>query len=213
MLVEGALGFGRVHVLAAAHDHVLGAVDDVDEALLVDAGDVSRVHPAIDEDVGGLLGAVPVAEHDVGAAGDDLAGAAGWHGGAVLIDDADGDALDLAPAGGESLDALGGVVVEPFEALGAKEGGGLGHAVGLGEDGSEYLAGGEDAVGGHGGGAEEEGAQGGEVVVADAGVVHNEVDHRGDQDGGGYAGLLDDSEEGVGGEGGDKGVRAAGGGH
>ena len=39
----------RVDVLAAADDHVLRAVDDVDEALVVDARDVAGVQPALGE--------------------------------------------------------------------------------------------------------------------------------------------------------------------
>ncbi len=42
-----ALDFGAVHVLAAAQHHVLGAVDDVDEPVVVDRGDVTGVQPAV----------------------------------------------------------------------------------------------------------------------------------------------------------------------
>jgi hypothetical protein len=41
MLVDGRLDLGAVHVLAAAQHHVLGPVDDIDEALFVDAADVA----------------------------------------------------------------------------------------------------------------------------------------------------------------------------
>ena len=132
---------------------------------------------------------------------------------AILIDDADGDALHLASAGGEALDALGRVVVEPLQPLGGEEGGGLGHAIRLGKDRAEDVAGGEDAIGGHGGSAEEQRPQRGEVVIPDLGVVDDEVDHRGHEDGGGHLTLLDDRQESVGGEAGDEGVRTAGGGH
>ena len=42
MLEQRGLDLDAVHVLAAADDHVLGAVDDEDEALVVEPGDVAR---------------------------------------------------------------------------------------------------------------------------------------------------------------------------
>ena len=49
VLVQDGLDLDAVHVLAAADDHVLGPVDDVDEALVVEPGDVARVEPAVGE--------------------------------------------------------------------------------------------------------------------------------------------------------------------
>ena len=46
VLEEGGLHLDAVDVLAAPDDHVLGPVDDVDEALLVDAGHVAGVQPS-----------------------------------------------------------------------------------------------------------------------------------------------------------------------
>ena len=43
---QGRLDLDGVDVLPAPDDHVLGPVDDVDEALVVQAGDVARVQPA-----------------------------------------------------------------------------------------------------------------------------------------------------------------------
>ena len=48
-LVQHALDFGRIDVLAAGNVHVLPAVDDVVVAFLVDARSVSRVQPAVGE--------------------------------------------------------------------------------------------------------------------------------------------------------------------
>ena len=42
VLEQRGLDLGAVDVLAAADDHVLGPVDDVDEALVVDAGRCRR---------------------------------------------------------------------------------------------------------------------------------------------------------------------------
>ena len=66
VLEDRRLDLDRVDVLAAADDHVLRAVDDVDEAVLVDARDVAGVQPALGEGLGRLLGPVPVPAHDVG---------------------------------------------------------------------------------------------------------------------------------------------------
>ena len=49
MRVEHVLDLGRIDVLAAADHHVLGAVDDVDEALLVEPREVAGADPAVDE--------------------------------------------------------------------------------------------------------------------------------------------------------------------
>ena len=65
VLDEGVLDLDAVDVLAAAVDHVLHAVDDLHEPLVVDAGEVAGVQPPIDERLGGLLGLVPVAGHHV----------------------------------------------------------------------------------------------------------------------------------------------------
>jgi hypothetical protein len=47
VLVEDLLDLARVDVVAAADDHVLLAVDDEEVAVLVDAGHVARVEPAV----------------------------------------------------------------------------------------------------------------------------------------------------------------------
>ena len=64
-----------VDVLAAAVDHVLRAVDDVEEAVVVDPREVAGVQPAVDERLGGRLGLVPVAADDVRPAHQQLADA------------------------------------------------------------------------------------------------------------------------------------------
>jgi len=64
-LMQHALDLGRIDVLAAGYVHVLPAVDDVVEAVLVDPRGISGVQPAIGE--GGRVGVrlVPVAGRDV----------------------------------------------------------------------------------------------------------------------------------------------------
>src|SRR5205807_268193 len=70
---QDVLDLDAVDLLPAAVDHVLGAVDDVHEALAVDAGKVAAVEPAVDERLRGGLGLVPVARDHVGAADEQLA--------------------------------------------------------------------------------------------------------------------------------------------
>ncbi len=72
---ERVFDLDRVHVLTAAVDHVLLAVDDVQQAIGVDPRDVAGVQPAVHERLGGRLGLVPVALHDVRAAHQQLADA------------------------------------------------------------------------------------------------------------------------------------------
>src|SRR5579872_5058043 len=90
---QGSLHLHRVHVLPTADDHVLGPVHDVDEALVIDPGDVAGVQPAFGECGGGGFLFVPVAAHDVGPLDPQLA-------------------RDVGPA----REVLGGLV--PLEALG-----------------------------------------------------------------------------------------------
>ena len=62
---EPLLDLDAVDVLAAADDHVLLAVGDEEEALVVEVADVAGVEPAVGVDrLGGGLGLVPVAGHE-----------------------------------------------------------------------------------------------------------------------------------------------------
>ncbi|MNZ73127.1 hypothetical protein D3C78_915290 [compost metagenome] len=132
MAGDGGLDLGGIDVLAAADDHVLQPVADVDEAILVHVAAVTGMHPAIAQRLGGCFRLLPVAEHDVRPLHHDLAHGAARHLVVVGVDDAYlGAAGGLA--GGVHLAALlvlGGVV------LGTESGGDrrqLGHAVALAE--------------------------------------------------------------------------------
>jgi hypothetical protein len=52
---DRVLDLRAVHVLTAAQHHVLGAVHEVDEAVLVEVGDITGVQPAIDDGLGGRV--------------------------------------------------------------------------------------------------------------------------------------------------------------
>ena len=67
VLVENFFDLPRVHVEAAADDHVLGPVDDEVIALVVAGREVTCTEPIAPDHVGGRLRPVPVALHHVRA--------------------------------------------------------------------------------------------------------------------------------------------------
>src|SRR3546814_19868943 len=60
------LDLGRIDILAARNDHVLGPIDDIIEAFLVAARDISRAVPDIFDDLLCKLGLRPIAGRDRG---------------------------------------------------------------------------------------------------------------------------------------------------
>ncbi|MNS01806.1 hypothetical protein D3C72_330970 [compost metagenome] len=132
MTGNGAFHLAGIHVLATADDHVLEAVDDVDVTLLVHVGAVAGVHPAATQGLGGFLGVVPVAEHDVRAAHHHFAHGAARDRVVVFVDDAHGHPQPRPPGRTQPATGdAGGVMV--FRAVGGDRWCGLGHAVALGE--------------------------------------------------------------------------------
>src|SRR5262249_36940752 len=74
MSIKKLLDLARIHVLAAADDHVLDAPGDVHVALIVHHGEIARVHPAGRVDrFRGRLFVVPIAEHHAVTARAELA--------------------------------------------------------------------------------------------------------------------------------------------
>src|SRR6056297_3912018 len=85
---DDVLDLVGVDVESRNQDHVLLAVDDEKVSFLVAAGHVAGLQPAFAvEDLGGLIGAVPVTLHDLRTADAQLAGLAGRHLVALGIDD------------------------------------------------------------------------------------------------------------------------------
>src|ERR687895_511030 len=72
MLQEHILDLARIDVLSAADDHVLLAVDEEEEPVLVAVADVARVQPSVPERLGVGVRPPVIALHDVGAADADL---------------------------------------------------------------------------------------------------------------------------------------------
>ena len=72
-LEQHVLDLGRIHVLAARDVHVLPAVDDIDEAFVVEARGVAGLQPAVGEGRCRRVGLVPVARRDVGPLDQQLA--------------------------------------------------------------------------------------------------------------------------------------------
>jgi hypothetical protein len=70
---EHRLDLDGVHVLAAGDDHVLGAVDHEEVAVLVLTGEVAGAVPAVHQGGRGRVRPVPVAEHHVRPADPELA--------------------------------------------------------------------------------------------------------------------------------------------
>ena len=87
VLEQRGLDLGAVHVLAAADDHVLDAVDDVDEALVVEPGHVAACGTSRRRTPPGRLRLVPVALDDVRALDPELADLADGSVVAVGVDD------------------------------------------------------------------------------------------------------------------------------
>ena len=73
VLHQRLLDLGGVDVEAAGDDHVLGPVDDEEEAVVVEVADVAGVVPAVRRRLGGGLRVLVVAGHHQRAAHDDLA--------------------------------------------------------------------------------------------------------------------------------------------
>src|SRR5439155_8667881 len=76
-------------VLATSDHHVLGAIDDVQITLVVDAAEVTRLEPATAERLLGRVRPVPIPGHDRRARHPDLADRAECDVATVTIDDAE----------------------------------------------------------------------------------------------------------------------------
>ena len=102
MREEHVLDLGRVHVLAAADDHVLLAVHEREESLVVETPEIAGLEPAVrGERVGRRVGPPPVTREDVRAVELDLADLIGPGRPAVLVDDAHLDMQERLARGGE----------------------------------------------------------------------------------------------------------------
>ena len=65
MFIKDVFNFGGVDVLATPDYHVLGAIDDVAEPLLVEPREIAGTDPAIDKGCRGFFGPVPVTRNDL----------------------------------------------------------------------------------------------------------------------------------------------------
>jgi hypothetical protein len=151
---EHAFDLDRGDVLAAADDHVLQAVADLDVAVGMDDGGVAGVEPSAAQGLGGGFGIVEVAlHHDVPAHHDLAQGLpVGRHLDPVVV-------VDGQLAGGDELDALarldrravreGQARVFGPRLADRDEGRGLGQAVHLGDRPAQLAL---DALDGGGGG-------------------------------------------------------------
>ena len=107
MIEQHHLDFDRKDVLAARDEHVLAAVDEGDEAIVVLPRDVAGAEPAIGgEGAGRLVRPVPVARCDIGAGQPYLARLAGGDVMAVVVDDAQADSVGAGRPAEPALRAI-----------------------------------------------------------------------------------------------------------
>ena len=192
--IERGLDLGRIDVLAARDDHVLEAVDDVEDADLVHVAEVAGVQPAIAQRLRGQLGLVPVAFHHQRPAHDDLA-VLSWRQKAVLGVDDGQLAADQRPAyriGFAEVPVLG-PGVERWQR--GHAGGRFGHAVAGHEAclGEVFLRFDHQRLG-HRRGAVEKGFHAGQVEFAGSGLVDHHAQHRRHATRHGHAVALDGSQ-------------------
>src|SRR5262245_43809773 len=91
MFVEDFFDLGAIDVLTTGDDHILGTIDEENVALGIHTTEVSAMIPSMTEGIGGLLGFVPVALHDIGATYNDLANPPRWQVVATGVNDPDID--------------------------------------------------------------------------------------------------------------------------
>ena len=189
---DHVLDLAREHVEAAGDHHVLLAVDDVQEALAVEAGDVAGVQPAAGEGLGGLLGQVVVALHHQRGAHAELAGLPGGNGLVVVVEQRHVHPRRRAPAGGETL-GLRQVVLGLLHVRQRHRR--LGLAEVLVEDVAPLLDALAQARRAHRRGAVEDRLQARQIRGRRARRIEQRVDHHRHQHGRGDAVLLDHVEE------------------
>ena len=68
MFIKNIFHFRRINILAAADDHVFGAVNDEAKTFVVYPREIARAHPAIDKSVCGGIWPVPITLDDLRAA-------------------------------------------------------------------------------------------------------------------------------------------------
>ena len=132
ILVEDFFDLARVDVHAVNEEHFFFAVDDEDVAVGVYPAHVAGVEPAVTQCDGVLVGLVPVAAHDVGAADDDLANGLGGEFGIGVVEDFDFDVGDGEADGAGFAHAVDGVERD--------DGRSFAEAVAFEEGESEFLA-------------------------------------------------------------------------
>ena len=74
---QHVLHFARIDVVAAGNQHVVLAVDQIEEPVLVHVADVARVQPPASKGSRGRFRIVPVIGHRLRSAADDLAALSG----------------------------------------------------------------------------------------------------------------------------------------
>ncbi|MEZ4479862.1 MAG: hypothetical protein R3B97_01750 [Dehalococcoidia bacterium] len=76
MFEDSVFDLGQYTFSPPGNDHVFSTVDDVNEVLVIDGGDIAGVHPSVSKYLFRGVRALPITLHDVRTAGYDLAGVA-----------------------------------------------------------------------------------------------------------------------------------------
>ncbi len=176
VFVDRRFDLGGVDVLAAAQHHVLRSVADVDEALVVDAADVSRAQPTVDDRVGSGIGSVPVPADQHRPTEPDLAGLAGGQHIADRVGDSEVHDRHRSPG-------RGGMGEEVVAGVAGAVGVGLGHAVPEARAAlREVVLDALHQLRWHRGAAATDGEQAGGVALVERGRFQQIPAHRGDAD-------------------------------
>ena len=193
---DGVLDFLGGDVFAAASNDVFLAVDEIEEAVVVEASHVAGVEPAVLEGFAGLVFEAPVAGGDGGIEQEDFAGLAGREVVAVVVGDGD---LVLEAGVGVLAGLAGGVgaagCADFFDGAVAA----FGHAESDDNRGVEAVLEGLEEVGVERGGAVEE-ADGVVAVEGGFGLLGEDGHHHADEIDDGGLGVADLVPETGGGE-------------
>ncbi len=184
VLVKDVLDLPGEDVEAAADNHVLGAVHNVEVSLLVELAHVSGPQPAVPERLRRLFGLLEIARHHVDRPADDVARFPPGHLPAVLPDDPH-IRRHHRPAAGlvdpHALLRIGDDVLLPGQA--ADHHGCLRLAEELGEDRPQGVHRLGKARRGDGRCAVDDVAQAAEIVLLQVRRIEEDVDHRGNDEG------------------------------
>ena len=184
---DDIFNFTGVNVEATSDDHVLLAIDDVEEPFVVSSCHIASVEPSILKGLGGLLRLSEIALHVERTPHTNFTRFAVWHHVAVVIEKRDVQPRHGAPTTGQPFKVVGVVV---FFAQNGDRHRAFGLAVELEEDRPHTADTFGQARRRNGRGAVENGFKTRQVVLIELGMIKKYIDHRRHQHRGGDAMVL-----------------------